>query len=85
MQECAETKEQTLNIYMYGINQEIAQLFMKSEEMILPSLFESKVTVQAEQQLEITKEVECKLKNTTQGFAFVTSAAEATSRSGINS
>ena len=73
------SQEQTLNIYMYGIRQEVAQLFMKSEEMILPSIFESKETSSVANSIEISK---CKIAQPT--FSFVTSAAEATERSGID-
>jgi len=40
-------RESTLNIYMYGIDQDVAQLFMKSEEMILPSILDSKDNVKS--------------------------------------
>ena len=85
-QDSCDMKDQTLNLYMYGINQDIAQLFMKSEQMILPSLFDSKEKTLAsgENQLEITKEAGCNTKLIAPCFTFVTSAAEATSRSGIN-
>lgn len=85
-QDSCDMKDQTLNLYMYGINQDIAQLFMKSEQMILPSLFDSKEKTLAsgENQLEITKEAGCNTKLLAPCFTFVTSAAEATSRSGIN-
>jgi hypothetical protein len=74
--------EQTLNIYMYGINQEVAQLFMKSEEMILPSIFESKSSVAVESELSIAKEAVNKIRPSS--FSFVTTSAEATARSGID-
>lgn len=72
-------REQTLNIYMYGISQEIAQLFMKSEEMILPSLFDVKDHVKGESHI-ITKTI---ASDSHSSFSFVTSAEEATDRSGI--
>ena len=78
---CLNT-EQTLNIYMYGIHQDVAQLFMKSEEMILPSIFESKSSVAVESEMSITKEAVNKIRPSS--FSFVTTSAEATARSGID-
>ena len=64
-------------MYMYGINEEVAQLFVKSEEMILPPLFDIKERVESD--LVISKEsVPSK-----SSFQFVSTAAEATARSGI--
>lgn len=74
--------EQTLNIYMYGINPDVAQLFMKSEEMILPSIFESKSSVSVQNETLITKEAVNKIRPSS--FSFVTTSAEATARSGID-
>jgi hypothetical protein len=74
--------EQTLNIYMYGINPDVAQLFMKSDEMILPSIFESKSCVAVEKEMSISKEAANSIRPSS--FSFVTTSAEATSRSGID-
>jgi len=77
----SSAQEQTLNIYMYGIPQQVAQLFMKSEEMILPAIFDTKETSAPVTEMSITKDIVCKLSQP--GFTFVTSSAEATERSGI--
>jgi S-adenosylmethionine decarboxylase len=74
--------EQTLNIYMYGINPDVAQLFMKSDQMILPSIFESKSCVAVEKEMSISKEAANSIRPSS--FSFVTTSAEATSRSGID-
>jgi hypothetical protein len=75
-------QEQTLNIYMYGIPPDVAQVFMKSEQMILPSLFESKSSVAVGSEKSIMKQAVNTLKSPT--FSFVTTSAEATARSGID-
>lgn len=77
----SSVQEQTLNIYMYGIPQQVAQLFMKSEEMILPAIFDTKESSVPVGEMSITKDIVCKLSQP--GFTFVTNAAEATERSGI--
>lgn len=76
--------EQTLNIYMYGIDQNVAQLFVKAEEMIIPSIFESAPSdsdVKKSGSAELSSGADKLTVKSSSGF--VTSAAEASERSGI--
>ena len=73
-------QEQNINIYMYGIDQEIAQQFVKAEPLIIPSMFTS---------LEEIKDDNANSNNNTIKLVdaapcFVTTAAEATRVSGIS-
>jgi hypothetical protein len=71
--------DQTLNVYMYDIDPGVAQLFMKADPLIIPSILEGN---NDESKDSSDKKISDLEKN---GFAseFSTSAADATARSGI--
>mmetsp|Transcript_63121 Transcript_63121/g.131232 ORF Transcript_63121/g.131232 Transcript_63121/m.131232 type:complete len:384 (+) Transcript_63121:418-1569(+) len=66
-------KDQMLNIYMYDIDPQVAQLFMRAESLIIPSIF------QGEGQGEL-EEKQKELANSD----FCATTEEATARSGID-
>mmetsp|Transcript_80742 Transcript_80742/g.216480 ORF Transcript_80742/g.216480 Transcript_80742/m.216480 type:complete len:387 (+) Transcript_80742:390-1550(+) len=69
-------RRQSFNLYMYGMDQDVAQLFIKAEPMILPSILEK----------DSKDEGVIMAKNTSgASFSFVTTSQEATDRSGIGS
>jgi S-adenosylmethionine decarboxylase len=73
--------DQTLNMYMYDIDPLVAQLFMKADPLIIPSILEGNNGDDSNSEPSEKKMADLE-KN---GFAseFSTSAAEATARSGI--
>lgn len=69
--------EQTLNMYMYDVDPLVAQLFMRADPLIIPSILESGD--------DSNNNEEKKMGEASDDFAslFSTSSAEATERSGI--
>ncbi len=74
--------DQTLNVYMYDIDPGVAQLFMKADPLIIPSILEGNNNDEVKDSA-LEKKISDLEKN---GFAseFSTSAADATARSGIS-
>lgn len=79
--------EQTLNMYMYDIDPEVAQLFMRADPLIIPSILESNDEANQggddKNQIKV-KDVEQDMNNMNMNSAFSSSAADATERSGIS-
>lgn len=79
--------EQTLNMYMYDIDPEVAQLFMRADPLIIPSILEGNDEANQggddKNQIKV-KDVEQDMNNMNMNSAFSSSAADATERSGIS-
>mmetsp|Transcript_21849 Transcript_21849/g.72223 ORF Transcript_21849/g.72223 Transcript_21849/m.72223 type:complete len:414 (+) Transcript_21849:538-1779(+) len=71
-------RDQMLNIYMYGIDPQVAQYFMKADPLIIPSIFEDFSADSNNVEKEQTKE----LGNQSE---FCATGDEASDRSGISS
>lgn len=71
-------RDQMLNIYMYDIDPRVAQLFMRADPLIIPSIFEDGE--------ESNQDSEKKIMGADNEFGamFSTTAHEATNRSGIS-
>lgn len=88
-------KDQMLNVYMYGIDPHVAQLFVRGDSLILPSIFDnndssySSSNTSSGSNTPNTPNISCDKQKVDinaqafEGFNFCSDANEATERSGI--